>query len=92
MELCNEYVLNENKKVDPENNFTDGGNMNSIFTFGFEDYVLKWQRKVSSTISFSVAHSYEGCGIYKYTSDTSDRMISREQQGCFGKTWTACQV
>lgn len=44
MELCNEYVLNENKKVDPENNFTDGGNMNSIFTFGFEDYILKWQR------------------------------------------------
>lgn len=82
MELCNEYVLNENKKVDPENNFTDGGNMNSIFTFGFEDYILKWQRKVSSTISFSVAHSYVGCGIY----NTSDKMISWEQRGCFGKT------
>lgn len=54
MELCNEYVLNENEEVDPENTFTDGGNMNSIFKFSFEDYILKWQRKVSSTISFSV--------------------------------------
>lgn len=58
-----EYVLNESKKVDPENNFTDDSNMNSIFKFSFEWYILKWQRKVNCKISFSVMHSYVGCGI-----------------------------
>ena len=31
-----EQVLNENKKVDPENNFADDGNMNPIFKYSFE--------------------------------------------------------
>lgn len=69
MKSFNKHVLNVNNTLDPENNFTNDSNMNTVFKFSFEQYILKWQRKIYSKISFSMIHAYVGYGIYKYIID-----------------------